>query len=123
VRDEQTIKKAIREKLVEKSPVREFELRDGAKVGYRVIGPEKGEELNGEIAREIFNNDQEEYAGKPDGDTAVYEFKILLDSGDEFDGVLNPGEEHKVIFSVNDRVIDFDSKHTKKSSGRIQLAQ
>ena len=48
---------------------------------------------------------------------------MLLDSGDEFDGVLNAGEEYKVILSVNDRVIDFDSKHTKKSSSQIQLAQ
>ena len=67
--------------------------------------------------------DIEEYAGKADGDTAVYEFKMLLDSGDEFDGVLNSGEEYKVILSVNERVIDFDSKHTKKSSSQIQLAQ
>lgn len=67
--------------------------------------------------------DVEEYAVKADGDTAMYEFKMLLDSGDEFDGVLNAGEEYKVILSVNDRVIDFDSKHTKKSSSQIQLAQ
>ena len=67
--------------------------------------------------------DVEEYAVKADGDTAMYEFKMLLDSGDEFDGVLNAGEEYTVILSVNDRIIDFDSKHTKKSSGQIQLAQ
>ncbi|MFC2145702.1 hypothetical protein ACFLQQ_05165, partial [Actinomycetota bacterium] len=68
--------------------------------------------------------DIEEYTGSADEDKAVYEFKMLLDSGDEFDSVLNPGEKHKVIFSVNDRVIDFDSKHNKKkSSGRIQLVQ
>ena len=67
--------------------------------------------------------DVEEYAVKADGDAAMYEFKMLLDSGDEFDGVLNAGEEYKVILSVNDRVIDFDSKHTKKSSSQIQLAQ
>jgi hypothetical protein len=67
--------------------------------------------------------DVEEYAVKADGDTAMYEFKMLLDSGDEFDGVLNAGEEYKVILSVNDRVIDFDSKHTKKSSSQIQLAR
>jgi hypothetical protein len=67
--------------------------------------------------------DVEEYAVKVDGDVAMYELKMLLDSGDEFDGVLNAGEEYKVILSVNDRVIDFDSKHTKKSSSQIQLAQ
>ena len=67
--------------------------------------------------------DVEEYAVKADGDTAMYEFKMLLDSGDKFDGVLNAGEEYKVILSVNDRIIDFDSKHTKKSSSQIQLAQ
>jgi hypothetical protein len=67
--------------------------------------------------------DVEEYAGKVNGNKAMYEFKMLLDSGDEFDGVLNSGEEYKVILSVNDEVIDFDKKHIKKSSGSMQLAQ
>ena len=65
--------------------------------------------------------DIEEYAGKSDGNKAVYEFKMLLDTGDEFDGILNPGVQYKVIFAVNSRGIDFNSKHTKKSSSQIQL--
>jgi len=62
-----------------------------------------------------------EYAGKADGNEAVYEFKMLLDTGDEFDNTLNHGEQYKVILAVNSRSIDFDNKHTKKSSSQIQL--
>ena len=65
--------------------------------------------------------DIEEYAGKSDGNVAAYEFKMLLDTGDEFDGVLEPGEQYKVIFAANSRGNDFDSKHTKRSSSQIQL--
>jgi hypothetical protein len=65
--------------------------------------------------------DIEEYAGKPDGDVAVYEFKIMMDTGDEFDSVLVPGEEYKVILATNSGGVNFDSKHTKKSSSQIKL--
>jgi hypothetical protein len=67
--------------------------------------------------------DVEEYAGSSEGDRAVYELKILLNTGDEFDGVLSPGEEYKVIFATNDGSTDFDSKHSKRSSGLMQLDQ
>ncbi len=60
--------------------------------------------------------DVEEYAGKADGGEAVYEFKMLLDTGDEFDSILNHGEQYKVIFAVKSRSIDFDNKHIKKSN-------
>lgn len=62
--------------------------------------------------------DVEEYAGKADGGETVYEFKMLLDTGDEFDSILNYGEQHKIIFSVNSQSIDFDNKHTKKTAAR-----
>jgi len=66
-------------------------------------------------------NDITASAAGRDGGITVYEFSIPLDSGDEFDRVLVPGNEYGVIFAVNDNGIDFDSKHSASGSAGIQL--
>jgi hypothetical protein len=66
-------------------------------------------------------NDITAFAAGRDGGITVYEFSIPLDSGDEFDRVLVPGNEYGIIFAVNDNGIDFDSKHTARGSASIQL--
>lgn len=55
------------------------------------------------------------------GGEAIYEFSKPLDSGDEFDKVMVPGNVYKVIFSVNDSSSDFDRKHTFRSSDELQF--
>jgi len=67
------------------------------------------------------SNDISESAGKKDGDKAVYEFIIPLDSSDEFDKVLSPGNSYKVILSLNSSNTDFDRKHSARSSNQITL--
>jgi hypothetical protein len=66
-------------------------------------------------------NDITAFAAGRDGGITVYEFSIPLDSGDEFDRVLVPGNEYGIIFAVNDNGIDFDSKHSARGSASIQL--
>lgn len=61
-------------------------------------------------------SDIEEHAGSPD----AFEFVILLDSGDEYDQELIPGQTYKMILAVSDSP-DFDSKHSKRSSVSVSL--
>ena len=51
----------------------------------------------------------------------VYEFSIPLDSGDEFDKVLSPGNTYNIILAVNNSSVDFDRVHSARSSGQIIL--
>jgi hypothetical protein len=60
-------------------------------------------------------------AGSRDGNLSVYEFSIPLDSGDEFDKVLSPGNTYRVILAVNNSGTDFDRKHSARSSVDMQL--
>ena len=60
-------------------------------------------------------------AGNTIDGKAIFEFFIPLDSGDEFDKVLAPGNSYKIIFALNSNNVDFDSKHTSRSSGELQL--
>ena len=62
-----------------------------------------------------------EYAGKKENSITTIEFTIPLDSGDEFDRVLEPADSYSVILAVNSKNTDFDSKHSKRSSGVIEL--
>lgn len=62
-----------------------------------------------------------EFAGKKSGNGAVYEFIMPMDSGDEFDSSLSPGNSYKIILAVNNSNIDFDRKHTARSSSEIEL--
>ncbi len=62
-----------------------------------------------------------EYAGKKENNITTIEFVIPMDSGDEFDRVLEPTGNYSVIIAVNLANTDFNSKHSKKSSGVIEL--
>ena len=61
------------------------------------------------------------YAGKNMGDGATFEFVLPLKSGDEFDKVLEQGNDYQVILAINSKVTNFDTKHTNKSSTTITL--
>jgi len=60
-------------------------------------------------------------AANKESDLTVYEFSIPLDSGDEFDKVLSPGNTYNIILAINNGSIDFDRAHSARSSGQIQL--
>lgn len=63
------------------------------------------------------------YAASSSDGITTYEFSIPLDSGDEYDRVLVPGDEYTVIFAVNDNGTDFDSKHSARGSAVMTLGQ
>ena len=64
-----------------------------------------------------------QYAGKKAGDGTSFEFILPLISGDEFDKVLEPGNDYAIILSINSTDTDFNNKHTDKSSTTITLNQ
>ena len=82
--------------------------------GTSTFAHEQDEELGG-------SSDISQFAGAREGNSAVYEFVIPTDSGDEFDGVLSSGNKYEVILAVNSGSIDFDTKHSARSSKEIQL--
>lgn len=61
------------------------------------------------------------YAGKKENNITTIEFTIPLDSGDEFDRILEPSGSYNVILAVNLSNTDFDSKHSKRNSATIGL--
>jgi len=62
-----------------------------------------------------------EYTGKKENGITVIEFIIPLDSGDEFDRVLEPPGSYDVILAVNLTNTDLGSKHSKRNSCVIEL--
>jgi hypothetical protein len=60
-------------------------------------------------------------AATKENSLTVYEFSIPMDSGDEFDKVLSPGNTYNIILAVNNSSIDFDRAHSARSSGQIML--
>ena len=60
------------------------------------------------------------YAGREESGVTVIEFKIPLDSGDEYDKPLSPGESYDLITAVGSGD-DFDSIHVARGRGRITL--
>ena len=62
-----------------------------------------------------------EFAGTTTDKGKTFEFIKPLDSGDEFDKVLNTGNPCKIILAVNDKSSDFDRQHTQNSMSQMQL--
>lgn len=69
------------------------------------------------------SNDIIEYSGTRDSGISIYEFSIPLDSKDEFDKVLVPGNTYKVILALNSNSTDFNTKHSLKNKAEITLGQ
>ncbi len=65
-------------------------------------------------------NDVVEYAGSEQGGVTVIEFKIPLDSGDEYDKSLVPGETYRIVLAVG-AADDLDSYHTGRGTSEITL--
>ena len=82
--------------------------------GTSVFTHSPDEELGG-------NFDIIEYTGNKENNITTIEFAIPLDSGDEYDRVLEPAGNYSVILAVNMKSNDFDSKHSKRSSTVIEL--
>jgi hypothetical protein len=61
-----------------------------------------------------------EFAGSEQGDLTVIEFRIPLDSGDEFDKPLSAGTTHTVILARG-RSDDSDSRHAAEGQAEITL--
>jgi hypothetical protein len=61
-----------------------------------------------------------EYAGSEEGDLTVIEFRIPLDSGDEYDKPLSAGATHTIILARG-RSDDSDSRHTAEGQAEITL--
>lgn len=59
-------------------------------------------------------NDVTAIGGKESDETTEISFSIPLDSGDEYDQVITPGEEHTVLFAYG-RKDDFSSIHSFKT--------
>jgi len=97
-----------------------FLAHDGSQIiarddfGTSTFGHDSDIDLGGSL-------DIREYAGMKNINGAVYEFIIPLDSGDEFDKKLSPGNSYEVILAVHHSSIDFDIKHSARSSGEITL--
>lgn len=71
------------------------------------------EDLGGE-------NNVMEYAGSEEGGVTVIEFKIPIDSGDEYDKPLVPGETYRIVLAVG-AVDDLNSYHTGRGTSEITL--
>jgi hypothetical protein len=61
-----------------------------------------------------------EYAGSEQGDLTVIEFRIALDSGDEYDKPLSPGATYAIILARG-RSDDSDSRHADRGQAQITL--
>lgn len=61
-----------------------------------------------------------EYAGREQGDLTIIEFRIPLDSGDQYDKPLSSGMTYSIILAAG-RSDDFDSRHTTEGYGEIIL--
>lgn len=61
------------------------------------------------------------HAGKKTGNGTTYEFIVPLNSGDEFDKLLEPGKTYKIILAVNLEDKNFNIKHTAAGSTSITL--
>lgn len=60
-------------------------------------------------------------AGAEWADHTVIEFTIPLDSGDEFDKPLRPGETYGIIVSYHDLQDGFETRHSRRGSAEIAL--
>jgi len=61
------------------------------------------------------------YAGAEWTDQTVLEFMIPLDSGDEMDKPLVPGNEYTVLLAYHDLQDGFTARHSRRGTGEIQL--
>jgi hypothetical protein len=67
------------------------------------------------------SNDIVDFAGVEEDGVTRFEAKIPLDSGDEYDNALEPGESYPVIVAIGDRD-EFNAYHLKYASGEIALS-
>jgi hypothetical protein len=65
-------------------------------------------------------NDVLEYAGREEGNVTTIEFKIPLDSGDQYDKPLSPGTTYAIILALGPSD-DLDSRHVAEGYGEITL--
>ncbi len=65
--------------------------------------------------------DVTEYAGVETSGGTVFEFRMPLDTGDEYDNPLSPGGAHKALNSVQMTSDSLTAKHTRKGSFNINL--
>jgi hypothetical protein len=61
-----------------------------------------------------------EYAGREEGNVTTIEFKIPLDSGDQYDKPLSPGTTYAIILAIGPRD-DLDARHVAEGYGEITL--
>jgi hypothetical protein len=61
------------------------------------------------------------YAGTEWADHTVFEFVIPLDSGDEMDKPLRPGETYEILVAYHDLQDGFSATHSRRGAGEIQL--
>jgi len=60
-------------------------------------------------------------AGNQWPDQTVVEFVIPLDSGDDFDKPLLPGQTYTVLLAYHSLLDDFSVRHTRRGSAQLQL--
>ncbi len=65
-------------------------------------------------------NDVVEYGGREEGGLTVVEFKIPLDSGDQYDKPLRPGSSYRIILAVGSSD-DFESYHAARDYAEITI--
>lgn len=68
------------------------------------------------------SNDILEYAGLEEGKRTVIEFKIPLDSGDEYDKPLSLGASYDLIMAIGSGD-DFDSPHVARGYGKMTVGE
>ena len=66
------------------------------------------------------SDDLLEYAGREEGGVTTIEFKIPLDSGDQYDKTLNSGSTYTIILAQG-RSDDTESRHSAEGSSEITL--
>ena len=67
------------------------------------------------------SDDIVEFAGVEEGDVTRLEVKIPLDSGDEYDHALVPGESYPLIMAIGGED-EFNAYHSKYASGELTLS-
>lgn len=63
-----------------------------------------------------------DYSGSESGGKTTLKFTIPIDSGDEYDSVLTPGETHTVLFAHGpDGADNFEKKHSFRGKAEVQF--
>ena len=67
------------------------------------------------------SDDIVEFTGVEEGGVTRFEVKIPLDSGDEYDNTLVPGESYPIIVAMGDQD-EYNAYHSKYAPGEISLS-